>query len=292
MEKFSRIHLKKQNYDKNTDWFYLNTLFRSNMVESTPQLAKIQFIRIVDRLADIRKVSWKIVGDYVKNIILQQIQNDSKLEFVMFNKGSNVYIVDLINDLFIMKYITQWTTTAFKIETRVSLSVDNVRVEFDCVFHDNYYDCVLASDQFTLSPSGISLLYYGDTFDSHNMNKGIALLQRLADFQAKRDTIAMVYINLPNSGPMRARNAKIMRRQVITEQNGYTIQGTVLVIDKNDYTCPICYEKKCSNAVLECSHKFCVECLSTHMEGFGDCYSKCPLCRQPLILKLVNKMTC
>jgi hypothetical protein len=262
-----------------------------DMSRNTSQLAVIQFIRVVDRLADIRKVSWKIVGDFVKDIVLHHTKNEPyKLEFVMVNKGAGIGIMDIVNDLYIMKYVTHCTTTAFKIETRVNVFADNLNVEFDCIFHDNYYECVLASDQITLSQSGMSLLYYGDTFDSRNMNKGIALLQRLADIQVKKDAVTMVYINLPNSGPIRARNAKIMRRQNVAEQQGYTLVGTVLVIDRSDYMCPICYEKKFNNTVLECSHKFCVDCLSSHMEGIGDCHSKCPLCRQSLVLKLVNKL--
>lgn len=251
--------------------------------------AKMQFIRVIDRLAEIRRVSWKVVGNFVKDVISQDALESSQLEFMIFNKGTVTGTIDMVDDLLIMNFITYQSTNDLKVETKAQISVDGSLVEFDCIFYANYYPCVVASDQIILSSSGLSLMYFGGLQDSHNMNRGIALLQRLSDLKEKRDALIMMYNNIPHDHQIRAKNAMIMRRQSLAEHKGYTITGNVLLIDDKENMCPICYEKQCDNATLECTHKFCVECLATHMERVGDCYSKCPLCRQPLILKLVER---
>lgn len=252
--------------------------------------AKMQFIRVVDRLAETRKISWKVVGDFVKNIILHTESSESpKLEIMMINKGTSMGTIDIIKDLYIMKFVTHWTNNEFRIETKVEIFVGNTRVDLECIFYENYYACVMASDQIVLTPNGLSVSYFGDICDVRNMNRGIALMQRLSDLQIKRDSLIMIYINSPNDLNMRKRNASIMRRQCAAAQKGYTITGNILQIDKKEKTCPICYETQCSNATLECTHQFCVECLASHMERAGDSHSKCPLCRQPLFLKLVDQ---
>lgn len=253
--------------------------------------AKMQFIRVMDRLAEMRKVSWKVVGDFVKDVISSDVgttMRSSRLEFIIYNKGINLGTIEIVNDLYIMNFITYSSANDGKVETTAQVLVDGNLVEFDCNFYEQSYSCVFASDQIILTTSGLSLLYYGGLQDSHNMNKGIALFQRLSDLQAKRDFLITMYENIPNDNNVRMKNAMIMRRQSLAVHKGFTITGNVLLIDDKENTCPICYEKQCDNATLECTHKFCVECLATHMERVGDCHSKCPLCRQPLMLKLVE----
>lgn len=257
--------------------------------------AKTQFIRVVDRLADMRKVSWKVVGDFVRNMISPddmsvEEQESSKLEFMMTNKCTTTGTIDIINDLFVMKYITHWVSNDCTIDAKVQIYLENTKVEINCVFHERYYSCVLASDQIVLTQSGLSLLYYGEHQDSYNMNKGIALVQRLGELREKHDSLVMMYTNSPTDNFVRLTNSKIMRKQYFAIKKGYTVTGNVLLIDNKEKMCPICYEKQCTNAVLDCLHTFCVECLASHMERMGESHSKCPLCRQPLILKMIDQM--
>jgi hypothetical protein len=259
------------------------------MDKAVQRQAKTQLIRVVDRLAEMRKVSWKVVGDFVKDTVSLETMGTSQLEFLIVSTavGTGLGNIHLINDLYIMKHITQWHNEGFKIITKALVFVDEIKVEFECIFYEHYYPCVFASDQLVLTRSGLSLVSYGDLQDSHNMNKGIALLQRLSELQNRKDNLIMLYSNIPDDYQARVRNAGIMRRQSSAEQRGYTFNGNSLLIDKEENTCPICYEKQCSNATLECTHKFCVECVAKHIERIGDSHGKCPLCRQPLMLKLV-----
>jgi hypothetical protein len=253
--------------------------------------AKIQFIRCVDRLADARKISWKVVGSFVKETLTGEKNNLNTLEFLFTNAKTTSGVSDIINDLFIMNFVTNWVIVDYIVYMKATIIVDSQEVHFDCNFYDGFYECVLSSEQIILNQSGISLLYGSDYGDDHNMNKGIALLNKIGDIKSKTDRLLGSYINIPDNITYRVKNAKIMKIQSNAFQQGYNVKGKrILYIDSKEHMCPICFERQTNNTVLQCLHKFCVNCLAKHMELIGDCHSKCPLCRSPLMLSLVENL--
>ena len=53
------------------------------------------------------------------------------------------------------------------------------------------------------------------------------------------------------------------------------------MVDEEDRQCPVCLETV-STLPLECSHYICITCLGGLFENR---YSKCMLCRKPIILR-------
>jgi len=252
--------------------------------------AIVQFIRIVDRIADARKITWKIIGTYVKNLISGDGETD-KLEIVLGNASNsssrNNSIFPLINDLVVMNFVRNFTEDGGVYKATVYMLIDMTEVSFECLIHDNWYNVVFASDQLVWTSSGLSITNTYNYVDIFNMNKGIALLQRMTDLKAKNEFLLMEYTNSPEIQNVRARNVMIMQRQKKALEDGYTVFGqNVLAMEINDTRCPICLEKDVYNTVLQCGHCFCVDCLGKHMERVGDSHGKCPLCRRAIMLTL------
>ena len=64
--------------------------------------ARIQFIRILDRIAEARKVTWKILGDYAKQVALGGNPGSvSRLEFLLTSNKP----YDLVIDLYVMGFV-------------------------------------------------------------------------------------------------------------------------------------------------------------------------------------------
>jgi hypothetical protein len=250
--------------------------------------ARIQFIRILDRVAEARKVTWKIVGDYAKQVALGGNPGlVSQLEIVLTpNKQYTQGGGELIRDLYIMGFVTQWNQELEYSNTKVEIFGHN----FECVFYEHKHSYVFASDQISLSTGGISVVQM-DAFDFLNMNKGISLIERLSGLRSRIETQIIPLHNMPENVTIRGKNALIIRRVNNALRNSYTIKGdSTLAIDKitDMSTCPVCFENDRFTTTLECSHTFCLECLASHMERSGDCHGKCPMCRRPLMLKIVN----
>ncbi len=251
--------------------------------------AKLQFIRDVDRIAEGRKVSWKVVGTFVKELITKKKGSLEPLEFLLSDIKYSYGVSELVNDLYIMRFITDYKKDGGITTAKVSVLVDLVKTEFDCVFYENYYTCFLASEHIVLTANGLSLLRFNLFNDPLNMNKGIALAEKLADLQAKRELLVMYYFNFPEMEHVRFRNAAIMKRHIRTLSDGYNVYGKdILHIHDPTDSCPICFENKRYHTTLQCSHQFCVDCLSKHIGTVGDSHGKCPLCRKLLMLKLVD----
>lgn len=250
--------------------------------------ARIQFIRILDRVAEARKVTWKIVGDYAKQVAIGGYPGlVNRLDFVLTsNKQYANGGVDLIRDLYIMGFVVEWNKEVEYSYTKVWI----LEHGFDCVFYENKPNFVFASDQISLSTAGISLIHM-DAFDILNMNKGISLMERLAGLRSRTETLVMPLHNIPENAKIRNKNASIIKRMNTALRSGYNIKGdSTLVMDKitDMATCPICFENDRFTTTLECNHTFCLECLASHMERIGDCHSKCPMCRRPLMLNLCD----
>lgn len=254
---------------------------------------KLQFIRVIDRITDARKLTWKVVGKFVKRMIgAQTMCETDDLEIIIENPYPRVHsnsgcLTKVVNDLTVMNFIKGLKIQDGAYWANVEMVIDLVEIKFDCIFYENSYPCVFASDQLTLTSSGISVSNLYHAVDMHNMTKGIGLTQRLTDLNAKKEFLVMQYVNLPENIVDRLNNVLVMRRQKEALNMGFTVYGqTVLFMEQNGSMCPICLEKDRYNTVLACNHCFCVDCLSSHMERVGDSHSKCPLCRRFITLKL------
>ena len=245
--------------------------------------ARIQFIRILDRIAEARKVTWKILGDYAKQVALGGNPGSvSRLEFLLTSNKP----YDLVIDLYVMGFVK-------KLEKELDYWWTEVEIygcSFECIFYEHKNNYVFASDQISLSASGISLIQM-DALDVINMNKGIGLIDRLSGLRSKVETLIMPIYNVPENIHVRGNNASIIRRLNTAVKNGYKIKGdSTLVIEKLSLMtpCPVCFENDRFTTKLQCNHTFCLECLASHMERVGDCHGKCPLCRRTLMLTLCD----
>lgn len=263
--------------------------------------SQLQLLRVVDRICDGRKLSWRLVGDIVKNMVLGLNDTTTQkscnvIDILIVNKGSSETsgLYNLINDLYVMNFINSWErinkNTCVVYTVKGSFNLDQQSVEFNCVFWDGHYPCVLASEQIVLNAFGISLINSDMFMDNLNMNKGFELLQRVIELRSRKDTMMMRYINIPDDIDTRVQNAMMMRKQARVMLDGYKVTGyDILEIDSSDTReCPVCMDYKYYNTTLKCGHAFCVECLSSHIEK-DELYSKkCPLCRQKVFLTLIN----
>lgn len=250
--------------------------------------AKLQFIRTLDRLVEDKDITWMVVGQFVKNMILQETQNTFEpqpLEIVF--RPTNVFKFDkIIHDLFIMDFVVEKQYKPGGCFTIVKIK----NYLFECVFYENKYKCFMASDQIVLTSKGLTLINFTCYTDPLNITKGVALAQRLCQLQAKQDTLLMYYFNIPENQFIRAKNAVIMKKHVEALEAGFTVKGS-LILRVHDATenCPICLDKKKFHTTLTCTHQFCVNCLAKHMELPDECNSRCPMCRRLLMMNLEAK---
>lgn len=67
----------------------------------------------------------------------------------------------------------------------------------------------------------------------------------------------------------------------------YYENENIQVLNRFSYViedCPVCLDtKKCF--ILDCNHKFCLECLNSHIDNINYENKNCPLCRSEMILK-------
>ena len=134
------------------------------------------------------------------------------------------------------------------------------------------------SENICLTEDGIENFYNFGNNNFYSTKAGLDLLMNI--YLLKNGKTNIIY----NKEDKKLNGSKIIEK--ISTQLYYENQN-IQVMNKFPYLiedCPVCLEpKKCF--ILECSHKFCLECINNHMDNRNYENKSCPLCRKEMILK-------
>jgi hypothetical protein len=143
------------------------------------------------------------------------------------------------------------------------------------------------SDSVMLGAHSMHVIRTSHSYDRLNQSNGVALLQRMIDMQLTKSTTQLQEYRSPVCWLNQAHNAGLLIATNQFAQEGLTVLGNSALIsgprtdaDGADTMCPICLETRdVSFITLECSHVFCVDCITNHML-LATTGSQCPMCRE------------
>jgi hypothetical protein len=143
------------------------------------------------------------------------------------------------------------------------------------------------TDSVMLGPHSMQVIKTSHPYDRLNQSSGVALLQRLIDMQLTKSTVQLMQYRQPVCWINQAHNAGLLIATSLFAKEGTNVLGNSALIsgpttddEGSDVMCPICLETQAVSFVtLECSHVFCIDCLSNHML-MATTGSQCPLCRE------------
>ena len=278
----------------------LNTMINDKYTEDTRNLlefeGRLRFIRTFDYICNQNRCHWSVVGEFVRMMFSNHTLHDTKLEirvntFRVRDACTIQYVFEheILCTLQMMGLIRDAKTPNGSVyEYDIQELVDGNLVTFPLVVYCNeshkpQFGCELMN----VSPYGMSLSRRDITLDRFNSNHGIGLLNHILDIKKKCARALNTYVNVPTSFMLRVDNATLMRKHAKMLKEGYTVEQKDFIIQtdyESENECPICMEGFKHSTKLCCGHSFCLECLASHMEMYGEQYGRCPLCRGDIIL--------
>ncbi len=253
-------------------------------------------MRQLDVVCDPCNLEWYVFGDLLRAAVCGEIFNNESYIRVGFstqdppqtNNSLKENVLRMLKTFKLISNIKQTNVTNETITCSVEYLEGHNIITFKVIFYTRYLnDQYTRSDTIILSRNGLSLSQRHWQLDSRNTKYGISLFDALVDLKEKKDTLLREPCNLSYSQAARKENANILRRQRTCLEKGYSLEGrSVSITNYEAIECPICYMQKEVSTKLLCKHKFCIECIATHMEMRGDNYGRCPLCREDLLLDI------
>jgi hypothetical protein len=161
----------------------------------------------------------------------------------------------------------------------------------------NTYMHRVSTDGILLGSDSIYCLNTPYTTETDKLNHcpGIALLDRIIQLQQDKSVVQLKGM-FSTGGFMRADNslalghdASLILEATQLKQEGLQLVGkpTPVLIEgdvANCLTCPVCLEGNKVFVPLQCSHCFCVDCLTTHMTApCTESGRTCPMCRALIV---------
>ena len=263
--------------------------------------ARMHFMRIFDTFCNQNSLTWTLYGDFLRHLLSGMSTKDTTMTFAM--KGVNFRGIPLSNEQVILQtnevikllqmigMVRQKThisdaTMIFDVEV---LNSDKSLARFPVfIYCGTTVYKPFSCDSIGLTPAGLIVNKHPD-IDYFNNSFGVALLQRLFELRQKCVKPLKSYVNEPGNRNSRLENVSIMYKENTLLKEGFSIDGPRLLIEQNanNDVCAICFEES-RQTKLQCGHLICLDCLSKHMQRRGDSHSKCPLCRSPIMLSIVN----
>lgn len=150
-----------------------------------------------------------------------------------------------------------------------------------------------ATDNIVLGANSLHLINVSDRVSGARMNKfdGIELIEKLVSLNQEKNIRQTTEYSSDNNVIDLFKNATLLLKSKQLVKEGFSIRdGCDLLMFGDNESCPICFEKNGYSVSLECSHRFCVDCLHKHMIRNGDA---CPLCRahiHPVVNRQENRI--
>ena len=259
---------------------------------------RMHFMRIFDTFCTQNGITWTLYGDFLRHFLSGMPTKDTTMTFSM--KGTNYLcreqLIERLNNVIklmeMIGMVVQKTqisdaTTIFDVKV---LNSDQSSLNFPIFIYcgSTTYQ-PFSCDSIGLTPGGLIVTKHPDV-DYFNNSFGVALLQRLFELRTKCVKPLKSYANEPENRNSRLENVSIMYKENTLLKEGFSINGPHLHIEKNvdeNDACAICFEESYQTK-LQCGHLICLDCLSKHMQMRGSNHTKCPLCRSPIMLTIVN----
>ena len=268
--------------------------------------ARTHFMRIFDTFCSQHGLTWTLYGDFLRHLLSGMPTKETTMTFAI--KGRNFRGIPLCSEQLIQKLndVIKLLEMIGMVRSKTQIS-DATRI-FDVEITNSdqsiarfpvflYCGSTLyqpfSCDSIGLTPAGLIVSKHPD-IDYFNNSFGVALLQRLFELKQKCVMPLKQYTNEPANRNSRLQNVSIMYKENTLLKEGFSINGPHLHIEQNtdenvssSDVCAICFEESLQTK-LQCGHLICLDCLSKHMQMCGDSHSKCPLCRSPIMLSIVN----
>ena len=284
--------------------------------------ARTQFIRLIAMSAKHANLNWFIVDRYVRQMLTSSTNiKDTSLSFFITpylteqDEPSSKLILTLdkviittksmIKELEVMKAIktpqnglqfayamgNEPLHAEFEFEANINIS-DNT-IKFPVIFKVFPHEKSIYDDR--LYPFSTDTIYLGEnglnvfkqslhSIDTINQFNGISLMERIINLKQDNQILQLHEYDNHSGWFSQAHNANLLKRTEQLTSEGFHLKGDIakIIYDCTEGMCPICQDVCDKYVSLECTHAFCIKCITNHMilSVYG---AKCPMCRSRIM---------
>lgn len=280
--------------------------------------ARTQFIRLLAMSAKHANLNWFIVDSYVR----QMLTNSTKIKDTSLSLFITPYLTgqdevssklvlaldkviittkSMIKELEVMNVVkTHQNGLQFayamgneplhaEFEFEANIDLIKIPVIFKVFPHEkSIYDE-------RLYPFSTDTIYFGEdgfnvfqrslhSIDKLNQFNGISLMERIINLKQNNQISQLQEYDNHSGWFSQAHNANLLKRTEQLTSEGFNLKGDIakFIYDCTEGMCPICQDECDKYVLLECTHAFCIKCITNHMILSVN-GAKCPMCRSRIM---------